>query len=163
MDTCLYCGKPKPPKNKKFCSMACASAYRQHHRTCVVCGKTFACSPANNNVCCSPQCAKVHRELLRRDGIYDDAVSKWIDGKKRFFDEHSGPDHINAKHWVIQSPSGQIYECQNLMHFIRTHPDLFDGTSKQVYDGFVKIKASYQGKRHTKSYTYKGWKLLNWD
>ena len=49
------------------------------------------------------------------------------------------------------------------MHFIRERPELFDGTPKQAFDGFAKIKATEKGKRtKNPSRTWKGWKLIEW-
>lgn len=161
-DNCIMCGKPKG-RNKFFCSKFCEAKYRQHQRICPVCGKQFNASPANDNVCCSPECSSIHRKQLHKDGKYDAAISKWQKEKEKFHAEHSGEKHINAKHWEIQAPDGKIYDCQNLMYFIRKNPNLFDGTSKQAFDGFSKIKASIQGKRKNPCYTWKGWRLISWE
>ena len=161
-DNCKVCGKPKG-RNKYFCSKACESKYRQHQRICPVCGKSFATSPANDTVCCSPECSSIHRKQLHKNGKYDTAIAKWQKEKEKFFEEHSGEKHINAKHWIIKSPDGQIYDCQNLLYFIKQNPDLFDGTPKQAFDGFAKIKASIQGKRKNPCYTWKGWHLISWN
>lgn len=68
-----------------------------------------------------------------------------------------------SKGWVICSPAGEVYECRNLLNFIREHPEMFDGTVKQAYDGFQKIKATDQGKRpRNKSKSWKGWTLISW-
>ncbi|WP_069153765.1 hypothetical protein [Eisenbergiella tayi] len=77
--------------------------------------------------------------------------------------EHYGEKHVNAKYWRIQAPDGKIYDCQNLLYFIKQNPDLFDGTPKQAFDGFAKIKASIQGKRKNPCYTWKGWRLISWE
>lgn len=158
---CIVCGNPLPSKNKKFCSRQCCSAHRQHYRVCPICHKRFKAPPANDNVCCSLECSAEHRRQLHASGVYTDSVNRWQEGKEKFYAEHSGERHINAKHWAIQSPTGKVYECQNLMHFIREHPDLFDGTPKQVFNGFTKIKASLLGKRKNRSYSWKGWSLTD--
>lgn len=163
MSYCKVCGKPLPAKHHTYCSRACQSLDRQHKRICAVCGKKFKAAPTDNSVCCSKECSAKHKEQLHKAGVYDYAVQKWLDSKSKFFAEHSGPEHVNAKHWVIQAPDGQIYECQNLMYFIKNNPELFDGTSKQAFDGFAKIKASLQGKRKFPSYSWKGWRLIDYD
>ncbi|OOR90252.1 hypothetical protein B0181_04965 [Moraxella caviae] len=33
--------------------------------------------------------------------------------------------NVNAKRWLIISPSGQRFEFSNLQHFVRNHPELF--------------------------------------
>lgn len=161
MKYCEVCGEPIG-RNKRFCSKSCESKYRQHYRICPVCGKSFACPPANDNVCCSKECSAAHRTQLHASGVYTDAVSKMTQARDKYLLENCGEKHFNAKHWIIQAPEGQIYEVQNLSHFIKNNPDLFDGTYKQAYDGIIKIKASYQGKRKVPCYTWKGWSLLKW-
>lgn len=163
MKYCHVCGKPLPPKHRTYCSRNCQSLDLQHKKVCVVCGKEFKDSPTNNRCCCSVECSAKHREQLHASGTYDVAVSHWLDGKSKFHAEHSGPDHINAKHWVIQSPDGKIYECRNLMYFIKSNPDLFDGTPKQAFDGFQKIKSTQKGKRKNPSHSWKGWRLIDYD
>mgnify|MGYP006957804677 FL=1 len=162
-DTCIICGKPKSCKNKYFCSKSCETEYKQHYRTCPICGNTFKASPSADSVCCSPACSSEHRKQLHKNGVYDNTMQRLCEGRKRFYMENSGEKHVNAKYWVIQSPIGQIYKCHNLMHFIRERPELFDGTPKQAFDGFAKIKATEKGKRtKNPSRTWKGWKLIEW-
>lgn len=127
-----------------------------------MCGTAFKCPPTDAKHCCSKECSHIFRSELHQKGVYDDAVEKMIAARDAYITEHSGPEHFNAKYWVIESPEGKIYECQNLMHFIRSNPEMFDGTLKQAFDGFVKIKASAQGKRKRKTNTWKGWKLIAW-
>lgn len=100
---------------------------------------------------------------MHESGRYKNNMLRLLEGKERFWEEHSGEKHLNAKYWELQSPSGQVYTCRNLMHFIKTHPELFDGTPKQVFDGFAKIKATELGRR-TKcpSHSWKGWRLISW-
>ena len=161
-NVCILCGNPKG-RNKYFCSMKCSSAYRKHLKICPVCGNQFADSPSNTTVCCSPKCSKMHRIDLHKSGAYNDSISRMLSEKDKFWSCHTGANHINAKHWILLSPDGKIYECQNLQNFIRGNPDLFDGTLKQAYDGIIKIKASMQGKRKNPCFTWKGWKLIDWN
>lgn len=162
-DVCIVCGKTKPKKNKYYCSKACEAKHRQYYRVCLVCGNTFKTSPTNDNVCCSAKCSSIHRKRMHESGRYEVNMQRLVEGKERFWEEHSGEKHLNAKFWELKSPSGQVYTCRNLMHFIKTHPELFDGTPRQAFDGFAKIKATELGRR-TKcpSYSWKGWRLISW-
>jgi len=71
-----------------------------------------------------------------------------------------GENHFGAKTWIIKSPSGKIYECRNLLHFIRENAELFDGSVRQAWDGITKIKYTMQGKRKFPSHSWKGWTLI---
>lgn len=160
MNKCINCGKPA---RNKFCSRACFAKYRQNYRTCIVCGKKFPVPKANSKYCCSDECSSLHRKQMHESGIYDHVTEKMLKAKEKHAQEYQGELHWNAKNWVIQSPNGKVYECRNLHDFIRQNPDLFDGTLKQAFDGFIKMKQTAQGKRKKcKSYQWKGWRLLQW-
>lgn len=64
------------------------------------------------------------------------------------------------KVWQLKSPDGEIYECHNLLKWLKEHGDLLDGTIQQAYTGITKIKYSMQGKRKNPCFQWKGWKLL---
>lgn len=160
---CIVCGNAKPRKNKLCCNMACYSMYRQHYAVCLVCDKPFKKSPSSDTRCCSPECASCHKKSQHKNGVYDLPVAKWQARKREYEHSHAGDKHQNAKSWVIQSPGGTIYKCRNLIAFIRDNPNLFDGTPKQAFDGFAKIKATMQGKRQKNpSHSWKGWTLVEW-
>jgi len=74
-----------------------------------------------------------------------------------------GPDHFHAQNWTVQAPDGRVYECRNLLHWLREHESMLDGTVEQAYDGIVKTKYSMQGKRKIPLKQWKGWKLLKWE
>lgn len=159
---CKVCGRDKG-RNKWFCSKICESIYRQHKKKCKVCGKLFNVPPSSDIVCCSVECARINRQLLHGSGRYEQSIKQMMEGTDLFLLEHSGEKHVNAKFWIIKSPTGEIYKCKNLSFFIRSHPELFDGTAIQAFDGFAKIKATMLGKKiKNKSYSWKGWKLISW-
>ena len=128
-------------------------------KTCIICNKPFNSPQSNNVSCCSKKCSSIYRALLQSTGANFKIM---LVAKEKYFVEHQGENHPNAKCWEIESPSGKRYKCINLMHFIKDNPNLFDGTPKQVFDGFAKIKATKQGKRKFPSHSYKGWKLISW-
>ncbi|REK68023.1 MAG: hypothetical protein C6P35_03375 [Cohnella sp.] len=70
--------------------------------------------------------------------------------------------HVNAKEWVIRSPSGEVYRCRNLMHWLREHKHLLDGTPLQAWIGLETIKRSMQGKTKYNLTTWKGWTVVDW-
>lgn len=161
-DKCIVCGKEKPNGNKYYCSKKCMGLGKQGYKKCVVCGKEFKESNKSPVVCCSHKCSHIHRQQMHENGIYDDSIQKMRIGFSEKIEAIGAENHWIAKYWEIQSPCGEIYECKNLMHFIKTHPDLFDGTAKQAYDGFQKIKATITGSRkRNPSRSWKGWTLIS--
>lgn len=165
MKACIVCGKPLTGQKIKYCSPECAGRrVGKRYKICPVCGKKFKDPPSNLTVCCSPECSKIHREQLHQDGVYKQSIENMRVGFSKKIDEIGSENHWFAKHWIIESPSGQVYECDNLMNFIRENPDLFDGTTKQAYDGFQKIKATMEGKRpKAQSKSWKGWHLISYE
>ena len=162
-DVCVVCGAPKKARNKHYCSKKCMGLGKQGYKICPVCGKIFKDPSRNMTVCCSHKCSTRHREALHAQGVYDDSIKKMRKGLSDFAEKLQPEEWWTAKGWVICSPSGQVYECRNLMNFIREHPDLFDGTPKQAFSGFTVIKATMQGKRpRSKSKSWKGWTLVGW-
>ena len=160
---CAVCGKDLCGRQVKYCSKACMGLGKQHYKICIVCGKRFKDSETNSTVCCSSKCSQIHRHRLHQSGVYGESIKKMREGFTKKIREIRPEDHWCAKHWVIQSPNGENYECDNLMNFIKTHPDLFDGTPKQAYDGFQKIKATEEGKRpKAPARSWKGWHLISW-
>lgn len=160
---CVVCGTKLHGRQIKYCSRKCMGLGKQNYKICPVCGKQFKDAATNDTVCCSHECSKTHREQLHKSGIYDDSIQKMRVGFSERITEIGPEKHWFSKHWVIESPSGQVYECDNLMHFIKTHPDLFDGTPTQAFDGFQKIKATREGKRpKAPSKSWKGWHLISY-
>lgn len=159
---CAVCGKPLVRQQRKYCSKKCMGLGKQGYKICISCGKQFKSPACDMVVCCSTQCSRKHRQELHNNGIYDETMNKLHEGFRKKVNSLNPGEMWTAKGWVIQSPDGQIYECRNLKNFIQEHPDLFDGTTRQAVDGFVKIKASYLGKRKNPCYTWKGWKLISW-
>lgn len=158
---CLVCGKELTGRQKKFCSKRCMGLEKQGYKTCAICGKRFKDSASNDNVCCSSKCSKIHRQNLHKTGVYDQALEKMHRNLNKRLDEIGKENHWISKHWVISSPEGRIYECNNLLNFIREHEYMFDGTVRQAYDGFQKIKASQEGKRKRPTTQWKGWHLIS--
>lgn len=73
-----------------------------------------------------------------------------------------GCQRDKGKYWKIQSPSGDVYEFENLSRFIREHQDLFCGNARNISAAFAEMKRSQNGKKESKLYQWKGWKLLDW-
>lgn len=160
---CAVCGKELSGRQIKYCSKKCMGLGRRNYKICPVCGKKFMDSVSNLTVCCSPECSKTHRSNLHKAGMYDQSIKNMRAGFSKKIDEIGPEKHWISKHWIIESPSGHVYECDNLMNFIRENPDLFDGTPRQAFDGFRKIKATQEGKRpKAPSKSWKGWHLISY-
>lgn len=159
---CAVCGAELRRRQIKYCSKRCMGLGKQNYKICLVCGKKFKDSASNLTICCSLECSKIHREQLHKSGVYDNSIKKMRSGLSEITEEIGPEKHWNSKRWVIESPSGQIYECDNLLNFIRKNPDLFDGTEKQAFDGFQKIRATMVGTRKKNpSHSWKGWHLIS--
>lgn len=160
---CKFCHRQYKNKNLYYCCKKCEGLAKQGYKTCSVCGKIFKDPASNTTVCCSPECSRKHRSDLHAQGVYTESIKKMRSGFRDIVDQTDPEDLWTAKGWVICSPSGEVFECRNLLNFIREHPDMFDGTPKQAYDGFQKIKATELGKRpKCPSHSWKGWTLLSW-
>lgn len=128
-------------------------------RTCIICDNTFDCPPSSQKITCSQACSRKHRQDLHRAGIYDKPMTVM---RQKSSAAKSTADNPNAKLWVIRSPNGTVYKCRNLMHWIKSHQDLIDGSPIQAWNGISKIKYSMQGKRKNPSKSWKGWTLIAW-
>ena len=158
---CAVCGKELHGRQIKYCSKKCMGLGKQNYKICPVCGTKFKDSVSNDTVCCSEKCSKIHRTLLHQSGVYDESIKNMRSGFSDKINEIGPEKHWISKHWIIESPYGQVYECDNLMNFIRENPDLFDGTTKQAFCGFQKIKATMEGNRpKAPSKSWKGWHLI---
>ena len=159
---CPVCGKDKG-RNKIACSWACNSALRSNKKECVICGKEYLCPPTNYVKTCSKQCSSALRTKINKEkAVYNEAL---VTARANLAESpifQPDENHVNARTWVIKSPSGEVYECRNLMNFIRENAELFNNEIRQAWDGITKIKYSMQGKRKFKSSQWKGWTLIEW-
>lgn len=157
---CPICGSPTG-RNSVACSRKCYNLYRSNKKTCVICGKEFYSPPSSETKTCSKECSSEnHRRLMDQYKyiLHEKSVKSRMKDPRFQKDEN----YIRAKTWIIMAPDGTIYKCRNLLHWCRTHEDLYEGTCKQAWDGLTKIKYSKQGKRKRGSSQWKGWTLLGW-
>lgn len=131
-------------------------------KICVVCGKPFNCPPSSEKVCCSRECSHILRERRIKAGIYTDSIHRANRLTRLNPKMQRGTENRNAKAWRIKSPDGTVYECYNLLDWLRRHAYMLDGTPQQAWDGIAKMKYSMQGKRKHPSSQWKGWNLLAW-
>lgn len=62
----------------------------------------------------------------------------------------AGPDHINAKYWLITAPGGREYQARNLMLWCQTNADLWSAKWRSVYNQFCANRC------------YRGWTAKPW-
>lgn len=141
----------------------------RNYKTCAVCGKRFPCPPSAKTVTCSRECSAIHRSKThkgKRNEWTD--TSKWklsVKGQTKNLlrgtpaakkSPLSGrfPTNVNARHWILRSPSGVLYEFDNLNLFIREHPEFFPN----FQSARTAISAIARGK--TRAIYYKGWSVV---
>lgn len=148
-------------------------------KKCLVCGKEFQASPSDKIVTCSKECLKIRRsQISRGKKMSETAVERMsARAKSRGFTDNlkkgtqaamASPKagrfetNVSAKSWILISPSGERYECQNLMCFIRKNPQLFDidGCDEEVNRVAAGIRTIKGNMRHNRrGHSYHGWTL----
>jgi len=159
-------------------------------KQCVICGCVFTAAPSSKRITCSAECSAIRKsqshegkrsiwssearaKLSRRrkaEGFTDNA-RKGLTVAMARPDSQRGPQHREAKIWVLIDPDGQRHEVINLLHWARINADLFDvpadaadreRIAHNILSGFGQIIRSRTGKRKDPVYTYKGWTLGDW-
>lgn len=84
-------------------------------------------------------------------------------GKHGFGKMHIGlPDHIFAKYWVIESPDGMRYECENLLAWCRENEHLLPVDDAKYKQPLWRRAAMGIGKQALKEtrLQWRGWRLI---
>lgn len=148
-------------------------------KKCIICGGAFKASPSAKKITCSKECMKIRRKQVSQGRKIPSTTIAALSSsaKQRGFTENlkkgtpaamaspkAGRFETNesAKCWILVSPSGERYECRNLMCFIRKNPQLFDidGSDEEVNRvaaGIRTIKGNMKHNRRGRS--YHGWTL----
>jgi transcriptional regulator with XRE-family HTH domain len=156
---CDHCGKPKG-RSRRFCSKKCAIDYYQIEKTCPVCGKRFKTN-RYTILCGSKECSSKHKSQLYKAGVYAAGYEALVTNREKFFREHQGEQHVVAKHWIIESPTGEVYSFRNLNHFVRSNLGLFDGAPfVTVTDAIYRMKAYKKGTTTRGGTVWRGWQLI---
>lgn len=159
-------------------------------RQCVVCGRAFTAAPSAKKITCSAECSAIRKsqshigkrnvwspearaqlsERRKAEGLTDNA-RKGLTVAMARPDSQRGPQHREAKIWVLIDPDGHRHEVTNLLHWSRAHAQLFDipaddadreRIARNIRSGFGQIVQSRLGHRKDPIYTYKGWGLGDW-
>ncbi|MGN0608836.1 MAG: hypothetical protein ACI4J6_06490 [Oscillospiraceae bacterium] len=146
-------------------------------KKCVICGKEFQSPPSAKTITCSKECLSIRRgqvgrgrklseqaranmsEAAKKKG-YTENLKKGTPASQKSPKSGRFETNINAKDWIIISPTGEQYECHSLINFIRKNPKLFDidGSDKEVYrisKGFYTIKRNTR--LNLRGQSYYGW------
>lgn len=158
---------------------------KKNTRICIICQKTFFCSPSDNNVTCSVECRKEYRRRLRVGYKLPEDVKRKISQKAQGRDmsklqqmgtmcaqksPKSGrfETNINAKKWHLISPDGKEYRFTSLTYWLRENCRELFGCEpdtrefRNVRSGLAGAKRGYMGKSYPCA-TYKGWRVLPTD
>lgn len=159
-------------------------------KQCVICGCVFTAAPSSKRITCSAECSAIRKsqshkgkrntwspearaQLARRrkaEGYTPNARAGLTAAMARP-DSQRGPQHREAKIWVLIDPDGQRHEVINLLHWARINADLFDvpadaadreRIANNIRSGFGQIVQSRLGHKKHPCYTYKGWTLDDW-
>ena len=159
-------------------------------RHCVICGVTFSAPPSSKKITCSPACS-AKRKTASHLGVhnawnnasrsklsatkkaqgYSTSARTGLTAAMSLPESQRGPQHREAKHWVLIDPSGTRYDVVNLKDWARTHAEWFDipqddadreRIANNIRSGFGQIVLSMKGMREPPIYTYKNWRLGDW-
>ena len=138
------------------------SPLRKNIRICPICKQEFRFNPSEDTKTCgNPECLKKHKINISKSDNNLNNLKKAYATFLALPMGQPGPEYVRAKNWVIKAPDGKIYECRNLMHWLREHEEMLDGTVMQAWNGISKIKYTMQGKKNSHTSQWKGWRLLD--
>lgn len=155
----------------------------KNKKICVVCGRSFDCSPSSKKITCSPGCSRIRkhqthigkknqwseesRERLKKLGQTENlktgtAAAKCSPRSGRF------ETNINAKNWHLISPDGKHYRFKSLNFWLRENClELFgvEPDSREfnnIRSGLTGAKRAAMGKKYL-CCTYRGWQVVPTD
>ena len=157
---------------------------------CVICGAAFQAPPSSKRITCSAACsakrkaqshlgksnhwsddARKRLSTTRKAEGYSDNAKAGLAAAMALPDSQRGPQHRDAKQWVLIAPDDTVYHIINLMDWAREHADWFDVVqddadreriANNIRSGFGQIVRSMKQLRKHPIYTYKGWRLGDW-
>lgn len=149
------------------------------YKKCPICGSVFQAPPSSKKITCSAECSK-ERKRISHTGKHN----VWSEDKKARLKEKGLPPALNlgtkaaqkspiagsfatnqnAKHWVLKSPEGNLYEFDNLTLFVRTHPEFFpnpySARSALAASGACLAGKPYPSRKGRQFSQYKGWQVV---
>ena len=131
------------------CAPRLKGGWTQNYKTCPVCGKRFASAPSAKKVTCSPECSRVRfPQTHGKSNPWGKAARERkkenvIKNMDKFCLEFIHEGNLSSeKVWILKSPSGEIYEFENLKRFAR-ESGLFANPTSAVAN--LCKKGSYMG------------------
>ena len=148
-------------------------------KKCPICGSVFQAPPSSKKITCSPKCSAERKRIshIGKHNVWSDEKKDALKAKGypsafRFGTKAAqkspvaGPfeTNQNAKHWVLKSPKGVLYEFDNLTLFVRKHPEFFPNP-KSARSALAASAACLAGKpypsrKYRQFSQYKGWQVV---
>lgn len=155
---------------------------------CASCGNEFEDYKSNHRKYCSWGCLVLSQVGRKPAHLFTESVikkrnesvmrsrhivSRKLSGRTRIQPSVAkGVEHNRAKHLLVSSPSRRIYAVDNVSHFVRSHPELFNPDDLIQYRSSksFRCKAScgllsliqkgFHGNRSNARGVWKGWTLV---
>lgn len=171
-----------------FCIVLCYNANMIKH--CVICGAPFDAPPSSKKITCSAACstkrkaqshigksyqwsddARKKLSQTRKAQGYNDNAKAGLSAAMSLPESQRGPQHRDAKIWVLIAPDDTVYHVINLRDWSRKHAHWFDTVqddadreriANNIRSGFCGIVQSMIGRKKHPCFTYKGWRLGDW-
>lgn len=144
-------------------------------RRCSVCGAAFNAPPSDKTVTCSKACSSIHRsrkhlgvgntwsdEARERKRAAGRPATLTLGTPAARISPRSGPyeTNINAKTWIVISPTGEEYTVRNLRLWCDSNANLFaPHEPRRAIGGLRQVAAWLAGKRRRQVSQWRGWTL----
>lgn len=142
-------------KQWKGWSYAGEPGYKRPERSAEHCAKLGA---ATRKRMASPETRQLLSEVRRGKALPDE--HPW---------RITGEEHHAAATGAFRAPNGVVYPYKNILHFVRTHQDLFDAEDLRTHKnkacaasaGLSGLRPPVRGTKRRQSITWKGWTLVS--
>lgn len=136
-------------------------------KKCLFCGDIFSTCYYEASTCsrkCQSKVMNFPHNILdnipkgKKRAIYEVVQSKRSKHPKtgKFKTNHA------AKYWSIKSPSGVVYQFQNLEHFVRKNQELFSGSELKKHGSNTTASLGLSRLRPTRIDPIASWKGWKW-
>lgn len=152
----------------------------KNQKICVICGKSFDCSPSSKKITCSKECSAIQKQKS-----HIGKKNKWSPEKKKRLSEKGRTENllkgsaaalkspksgrfetnVNAKEWHLVSPEGKHYYFRSLNNWLRENGKELFGCEPDSRE-FLNVRSGLSGAKRAMQggtygcCTYKGWKVF---